>query len=325
MTRKYRLERTAFIGCRNTAYMDVDDAEPCPFCGSRQVTIYPYGQGTTSYAEAVPPRLTVLNANRLSRARTNTTPVSPPSRLGIHAMRIRRHKLGQREETTEELSERVLARLRREYSLVSSEVWVDDVHRVDFVGFRPARNSPFPSSIERGEFVFVEVKSCMNDFKSGHGLTFRGDANWLVCPPDLAQTLYETRQLPKDAAVFCPDARGRLQKKFDLGIGSGSSRIASVSELLFRMVNHSAYSYRTSRGVFSNGYCPWCSPYRAKLLNDIDDVCGDMDLIEGIDLALDVSDPHGAHLTMSHDNDIDRAWIPINYCPICGRNFRKDR
>lgn len=25
MTRKYRLERTAFIGCRNTAYMDVDD------------------------------------------------------------------------------------------------------------------------------------------------------------------------------------------------------------------------------------------------------------------------------------------------------------
>lgn len=325
MTRKYRLERTAFIGCRNTAYMDVDDAEPCPFCGSRQVTIYPYRQGTTSYAEAAPPRLTVPNANRLSRARTNTTPVSPPSRLGIHAMRIRRHKLGQREETTEELSERVLARLRREYSLVSSEVWVDDVHRVDFVGFRPARNSPFPSSIERGEFVFVEVKSCMNDFKSGHGLTFRGDANWLVCPPDLAQTLYETRQLPKDAAVFCPDARGRLQKKFDIGIGSGSSRIASVSELLFRMVNHSAYSYRTSRGVFSNGYCPWCSPYRAKLLNDIDDVCGDMDLIEGIELALEVNDPQGVHLSMSHDNGIDCAYIPINYCPICGRNFRKDR
>lgn len=54
MTRKYRLERTAFIGCRNTAYMDVDDAEPCPFSGSRQVTIYPYGQGTTSYVEGVP-------------------------------------------------------------------------------------------------------------------------------------------------------------------------------------------------------------------------------------------------------------------------------
>lgn len=41
--RKYRLERTSFIGRRNTSYMDVDDAEPCPFCGSRQVTIYPFG------------------------------------------------------------------------------------------------------------------------------------------------------------------------------------------------------------------------------------------------------------------------------------------
>lgn len=63
-------------------------------------------------------------------------------------MRIRRHKLGQREETTEELSERVLARLRREYSLVSSEVWVDDVHRVDFVGLGPrgTHRSHHPSS-----------------------------------------------------------------------------------------------------------------------------------------------------------------------------------
>lgn len=56
-----------------------------------------------------------------------------------------------------------------------------------------------------------------------------------------------------------------------------------------------------------------------------DDVCGDMDLIEGIELALEVNDPHGAHLSMSHDNGIDCAYIPINYCPICGRNFRKDR
>ena len=51
---RYKLERTDFIGCRNTSYMDVDDAEPCPFCGSRRVTIYPYGQGTTSYVEGVP-------------------------------------------------------------------------------------------------------------------------------------------------------------------------------------------------------------------------------------------------------------------------------
>ena len=205
-----------------------------------------------------------------------------------------------RDETTKELSERVLARLRREYSLVSSEVWVDDVHRVDFVGFRPARNSPFPSSIERGEFVFVEVKSCMNDFKSGHGLTFWGDANWLVCPPDLAQ------------------------KKFDLGIGSGSSRIAPASELLYRMVNHSYNTWRTSRGVFGS-YCPWCSPYNPKPLGDIDTVSGDIDLFDGIGLTIDSNDPQAPRLKMSHDNDIDVAWIPINYCTVCGRNFRKDR
>lgn len=73
--------------------------------------------------------------------------------------------MGQRDEITGELSERVWARLRREYSLVASEVWVDDDHRVDFVGFRPERFSPFPSSIERGEFVYVEVKSCMDPYQ----------------------------------------------------------------------------------------------------------------------------------------------------------------
>lgn len=30
MTRRYTLERTDFIGCQNTSYMDVDDAEPWP-------------------------------------------------------------------------------------------------------------------------------------------------------------------------------------------------------------------------------------------------------------------------------------------------------
>lgn len=64
--------------------------------------------------------------------------------------------------------------------------------------------------------------------------------------------------------------------------------------------------------------------YRRKVLNDIDTVCGDMNLIDGVELSLETIDGHGAHLKMSHDNNIDRAWIPINYCPICGRNLRKD-
>lgn len=91
--RKYKLKRTDFIGCQNTSYMDVDDAKACPFCGSRQVTIYPYGQGATSYVEGVttlyfssatckcrgctaeidgPQRKSIIEA------RMNTTPVLPP-------------------------------------------------------------------------------------------------------------------------------------------------------------------------------------------------------------------------------------------------------
>lgn len=119
-------------------------------------------------------------------------------------------------------------------------------------------------------------------------------------------------------------AGARLLKKFDLSIGAGSSRIAPASELLYRMVCHSAGSWRTSREGANDSYCPWCTPYRRKALNDIDTVCGDMNLIDGVELSLETIDGHGAHLKMSHDNDIDRAWIPINYCPICGRNLRKD-
>lgn len=86
-----------------------------------------------------------------------------------------------RADVTRNLSEAVLKRLRREFTLVAREVWVDDVHRVDFVGFKPFPRVSYPASLERGTFVFVEVKSCMDDYKSGHGLTFDGDANWLVC------------------------------------------------------------------------------------------------------------------------------------------------
>ena len=80
MTRKYRLERTAFIGCRNTAYMDVDDAEPCPFCGSRQVTIYPYRQGTTSYVEGVPTRYL---SSATCKCRGCTAEIDGPQRKSI--------------------------------------------------------------------------------------------------------------------------------------------------------------------------------------------------------------------------------------------------
>lgn len=111
-----------------------------------------------------------------------------------------------RGEVTAELSEKVWARLCRENALVASEVWVDDASRVDFVAYRPHRprdrssNHATAAELESGTFTFVEVKSCMDDFTSGHGRTFEGDENWLVCPLELADSLASKGMLPEEAA-----------------------------------------------------------------------------------------------------------------------------
>ena len=93
-----------------------------------------------------------------------------------------------RKDVTAELSEKVAKKLRRQFAIVAQEVWVDPDHRVDFVAFSPGSGGR-NVALEHGKFVFVEVKSCMADFKSGHGLTFLGDENWLVCTRDLAHEL----------------------------------------------------------------------------------------------------------------------------------------
>lgn len=80
MTRRYTLERTDFIGCQNISYMDVDDAEPCPLCGSRKVTIYPYGQGATSYVEGVP---TLYLSSATCKCRGCTAEIDGPQRKSI--------------------------------------------------------------------------------------------------------------------------------------------------------------------------------------------------------------------------------------------------
>ena len=158
-----------------------------------------------------------------------------------------------REDTTSDLSAKVLKKLRREFTLVAQEVWVDEEHRVDFVGFKPSVSTPYPAALERGTFVFVEVKSCMADFKSGHGLTFDGDANWLVCPQALCEELRERQMLPYRTAVLCPDKRGALRECIRAGT-YGDSRKASALELLWRMVNHSSKVWRTTRKVIE-GEC----------------------------------------------------------------------
>lgn len=155
-----------------------------------------------------------------------------------------------RVDVTRDLSKAVLKRLRREFTLVAQEVWVDDVHRVDFVGFKPFPMVSYPASLERGTFVFVEVKSCMDDYKSGHGLTFDGDVNWLVCTQELRDQL--GYRIPYQASMLCPNKAGALTKVIEGG-GHRSFRRASALELLWRMVNHSEACWRTSREVFCDG------------------------------------------------------------------------
>ncbi|MFQ9101283.1 MAG: hypothetical protein ACLR5C_05005 [Bifidobacterium adolescentis] len=55
-----------------------------------------------------------------------------------------------------------------------------------------------PASVELGEFSCYEIKSCMEDFTSGHGLTFYGDVNYLVTTRELAEQLRVTYRLPRN-------------------------------------------------------------------------------------------------------------------------------
>lgn len=107
--------------------------------------------------------------------------------------------------------------------------------------------------LEHGRFVFVEVKSCMADFKSGHGLTFRGDENWLVCPRNLADELHDRRLIQPGVQVYCPDNGGSLRLRYDLGMrGNLNLREDSTLCLLWAMLMDSYSTWRTTKDVFSD-------------------------------------------------------------------------
>lgn len=95
-------------------------------------------------------------------------------------------KNSKRKETTEFLSKLLVStRLTGMGKHYASEVTLDNgmgkgvQKRVDFIQFKP-QNAYSISGIEKGEFIFYEVKSCKEDYHSGNGLTFEGDRNYLV-------------------------------------------------------------------------------------------------------------------------------------------------
>lgn len=91
-----------------------------------------------------------------------------------------------RKKTTEFLSNLLISsRLLGMGKHYASEVTLDygngkgKQKRVDFIQFKP-QNAYSVSGIEKGEFIFYEVKSCKEDYHSGNGFTFDGDRNYLV-------------------------------------------------------------------------------------------------------------------------------------------------
>lgn len=148
-----------------------------------------------------------------------------------------------RTDVTAELSALVERRLDSRSSFWAREVSFDrgtpSWRRIDYVGFKP--HTPGyalePTSVELGTFSCYEIKSCLEDFESGNGLTFYGDLNYLVVPRDLGERLHGKRRLPRDIdQVLCPRG-GRLATLYDLSDnGCPSYRRRPASEMLYAMV-----------------------------------------------------------------------------------------
>ena len=63
------------------------------------------------------------------------------------------------------------------------------------------------SGIEKGEFVFYEIKSCKADYHSGNGLNFGGDRNYVVTTMETYKQIM--REVPWSVGVYvaCPESR----------------------------------------------------------------------------------------------------------------------
>lgn len=157
-----------------------------------------------------------------------------------------------RPEITSKLSKLVEKRLESQHMYWSAEVDFDknleNERRIDYVGFKPF--TPFsvnePASVELGNFEFYEVKSGMNDFKSGHGLTYYGDKNYLVTTQEFAEELRTTQNYPENVtSILCPDKNWtRLYTKINLN-GYMVHRTRSSSEILWAIVQAHEKDTRT--------------------------------------------------------------------------------
>lgn len=106
--------------------------------------------------------------------------------------------------------------------------------RVDYMVFKPLNNSV--SGIEKGDFYCYEIKSCKEDFESGHGLNFIGDYNYLVLPQELYEEIKTS--IPYNVGVYEPSKDNWAPLKC-IKKAQRSTRTKSVSECLLMMFRSS--------------------------------------------------------------------------------------
>ena len=99
--------------------------------------------------------------------------------------------------------------------VLSNSTWASEVKyskldgsdgRVDYMSFHPSYRTYYKLSertVQQGTFTAYEVKSSIEDYKSGNGLNFIGDKNYLIMPMELYKRL---RTDPKihDVGVYVP-------------------------------------------------------------------------------------------------------------------------
>lgn len=146
---------------------------------------------------------------------------------------------------TDMLSKLVEKRLTSQQMYWSPEVdfdWgTDHNRRIDYVGFKPYTpdHVTTPVSVEKGTFICYEIKSCWDNFKSGHGLSFYGDENYLVCPKELAEEIIARQALERKNlnGILVPNKAGTaLYAKYELADIHMTARTRIASELLWGIV-----------------------------------------------------------------------------------------
>lgn len=119
---------------------------------------------------------------------------------------------------------------------VTFDYYTNHAVRVDYMKFMPANNSV--SGIEKGDCYCYEIKSSVEDFKSGHGLNFVGDYNYLVMPMDVCATV--SLEIPHYVGIYAPDGNELACIKK----AKRRNRTRPVSEILLMMFRSANRDYR---------------------------------------------------------------------------------